>query len=124
MKFCTAINCMDGRVQLPVIKYLQNRFDAEYVDAITEAGANRVLAIRDDPHLVESMLEKLKISLEKHHSVGVAIVGHYDCAGNPADRDEQIKHTKETIDFIHRHYPKIEIIGLWVDENWKVNEVA
>ncbi|MHC5086790.1 MAG: carbonic anhydrase, partial [Planctomycetota bacterium] len=26
MSFCTAINCMDGRVQLPVIPFLQNRF--------------------------------------------------------------------------------------------------
>ncbi len=124
MKFCTAINCMDGRVQVPVIEYLQNRFNAEYVDAITEAGANRVLAVRDDPHLVKSMLEKLKISLEKHNSVGVAIVGHYDCAGNPTHRDEQIEHIKKAIDFIHQHYPTIEIIGLWVDENWEINEIA
>ena len=36
--FATAINCMDGRVQLPVIKFLQERFKAEYVDIISEPG--------------------------------------------------------------------------------------
>ena len=44
MKFYTVINCMDGRVQLPVIKYLQKRFNVEYVDSITEAGPNLVLS--------------------------------------------------------------------------------
>ena len=38
IRFCTVINYIDGRVQLPVIRYLQKRFDAEYVDSITEAG--------------------------------------------------------------------------------------
>ncbi|MHA1252503.1 MAG: carbonic anhydrase, partial [Candidatus Helarchaeota archaeon] len=27
MKFCTVINCMDGRVQIPVINYLRKRFN-------------------------------------------------------------------------------------------------
>jgi len=34
MSYCTVINCMDGRVQLPVIKYLKERFDVDYVDSI------------------------------------------------------------------------------------------
>ena len=36
--FFTAINCMDGRVQLPVIKYVQEKFDILFVDMITEPG--------------------------------------------------------------------------------------
>lgn len=35
---------MDGRVQLPVIKYLQDRFKVQYVDTITEPGPNLILA--------------------------------------------------------------------------------
>ncbi len=44
MSFCTTINCMDGRVQLPVIKYLQKHFNVDYVDSITEPGPNLILA--------------------------------------------------------------------------------
>ena len=40
MSFCTAINCMDGRVQLPVIRFLQERFKVDYVDVISEPGPN------------------------------------------------------------------------------------
>ena len=123
MKFCTVINCMNGRTQLPVIKYLQKRFNAKYVDSITKPGPNLILSEQTDIYLVESILTRLKISVEKHKSVGVAIVGHYDCAGNPAKKDEQIQHIEESIRLIRQQYKKLEIIGLWVDENWKVNDV-
>jgi carbonic anhydrase len=123
MKFCTAITCIDGRIQLPVIKYLQQHFNVKYVDLITEAGPNLILSKQTDFYLVESILNKLKISVEKHKSVGVAVVGHYDCAGNSAKKEDQIQHIEESIGLIRQQYKKLEIIGLWVDKNWNVNEV-
>ena len=124
MRFCTVINCMDGRVQLPVIRYLQKRFNAEYIDSITEPGPNLILAEDKNPALIHSILERLKLSIEKHNSVGVAIVGHHDCAGNPASKNDQIKHTQKAIQLVRQHYKSVEIIGLWVDKNWKVQEVV
>ena len=123
MTFCTVINCMDGRVQLPVIRYLQKRFDAEYVDAITEPGPNLILQERKNPVLIESILRRLTISLRHHQSVGVALVGHHDCAGNPAPKDDQIRHIREGIAFLRKKYEKTTIIGLWVDEHWDVHEL-
>jgi carbonic anhydrase len=123
MQFCTVINCMDGRVQLSVIKYLQKRFNAKYVDSITEAGPNLILSKREDDVLVKAILDRLKISVEKHNSVGIAIVGHYDCAGNPASKDDQIIHIQKAMHFLRQHYEDMKIIGLWVDENWDVSEV-
>jgi len=124
MKFCTVIKCMDGRVQLPVIKYLQKRFNAEFVDSITESGPNLILAEGKNSVIIESILDRLKISVEKHHSEGIAIVGHYDCAGNAASKDEQVIHVKKAIEFISQQYGNVEVIGLWVDENWDVHEVG
>jgi len=114
---------MDGRIQLPVITYLQKRFNTKYVDSITEPGPNLILSKQTDSYLVESILTRLKISVEKHKSIGVAIVGHCDCAGNPAKKDDQIKHIEESIRYIRKQYEELEIIGLWVNENWKVTEV-
>ncbi|RMI03503.1 MAG: hypothetical protein D6681_09820 [Calditrichaeota bacterium] len=122
MRFCTVINCMDGRVQLPVMEYLQRRFDALYVDSITEAGPNRILAEQQDA--VESILERLKISVNKHHSVGIAVVGHHDCAGNPAPKEQQEVHIRRAVRFLKERFEGIQVIGLWVDENWKVQEIA
>ena len=123
MRFFSVINCMDGRVQLPVIRYLKKRFNVNYVDSITEAGPNLILAENKNTRSIQAILNKLEISLNKHHSTGVAIVGHHDCAGNPSSRDKQIGQIRKSIRFIGQKYEDIEIIGLWVDENWKVNEI-
>ncbi len=114
---------MDGRVQLPVIKYLQKRFQVEYIDVITEAGPNLILAEQKDKIKIESILEKLEISLKRHYSGGIAIVGHYDCAGNLSEPEEQQKHLQKAISFIESKYQGLKVIGLWVDKNWQVQKV-
>ena len=123
MSFCTAINCMDGRVQLPVIHFLQKRFDAEYVDAITDPGPNRILSEQADKNTIESILLRVGISVNKHGSKGIAMVGHYDCAGNPAGKDEQDSQTRTAVALLKEHFGDTEIIALWVDENWNVSEM-
>ena len=123
MRFCTAINCMDGRIQLPVIQYLCKRFNVEWVDSITEPGPNLILFEKKDDLLVQSILRRVEISVNKHNSVGIAIVGHYECAGNPAPEEEQIHQIQKSIEMIGHYYPNIEIIGLWVDGQWEVHEI-
>ena len=124
MTFCTVINCMDGRVQLPVNRYLQKKFGVPYVDSITEPGPNRILAKQDDAGLVRSILERLKISVVRHQSVGIAIAGHHDCAGNPTPYNEQVAHIRDAVQFLRSQYRNIQVIGLWVDSDWKVHEVS
>ncbi|HHJ51833.1 MAG TPA: hypothetical protein ENJ89_01450 [Caldithrix abyssi] len=124
MNFCTAINCMDGRVQLPVIDYLKKRFGVAYVDAITEAGPNRIVAEQTNKALLQSIYNRVDISIENHNSVGIAIVGHYDCAGNPAPQEEQMVHIQKAVRALGQRYENMEIIGLWVDENRRVHEVS
>lgn len=41
MKFAAAINCMDGRTQVPVIEFLKNKYGVDYVDMITEPDPTR-----------------------------------------------------------------------------------
>lgn len=124
MSFATVINCMDGRIQEPVINFLKKRFQVQYIDSITEPGPNGLLAEYKNIELVESIFNRLAISVEKHHSVGIAIVGHYDCAGNPKPKETQIDHIKLAIQKVQHVYPNYEIIGLWVDDTWKVHELS
>ena len=124
VKFCTVINCMDGRVQLPVNKFLQQRFGAEFVDTITEPGPNLILSEQKNRHLTQSIFERLEISIDRHGSVGVAIVGHHDCAGNPAPRDEQLGHLQDSIQLLQGKCGRVEVIGLWVNEEWEVQEIT
>ncbi len=123
MSFCTAINCMDGRVQLPVIEYLKKQCGAKYGDMITEAGPNKILAERTNQASIDSILARVDISVNKHGSRLIAVIGHHDCAGNPTDEAIQRGHTATAVEFIADKYPQCEVIGLWIDENWQVSTI-
>lgn len=123
-KYYTAINCIDGRVQIPVIEYLKERFGVAYVDIVSEAGPNRIIADGINEAALDSLERRLRISLVKHESVGIAIVGHHDCAGNPATAEEQREDTLAAVGYIHDRFGHVPVIGLWVDENWEVSEVS
>jgi hypothetical protein len=123
MKFCTAINCMDGRTQIPVIRYLQKRFGAQHVDTVTEPGPNRILAAGQDAATIASIERRVRISVQRHRSVGIAVVGHHDCAGNPSPAGQQNQDTIAAVLCIRKAFPGIPVIGLWVNENWKVEEL-
>ena len=124
MEFCTAINCMDGRVQQPVNNFLQKRFGAENVDTITEAGPNGILAKQEDKATIQSIFKRVEISVNAHKSKGIAIVGHHDCVGNPVGKEEQLAQIRSAIQFLRDKYPRIIIVGLWVDAKWEVEELA
>ncbi|MDT8898370.1 hypothetical protein QYE77_08835 [Thermanaerothrix sp. 4228-RoL] len=123
MSFCAAINCMDGRVQQPVIRFLQARFGVPFVDMITEPGPSLILADRSNAVKVQSILERLAISIHNHAAVGIAVVAHHDCAGNPAPREVQIAHLQEAVRFLKTHSEARPILALWVDETWSVTEI-
>lgn len=124
MEFCTAVNCMDGRVQIPVITYLKKRFEVDYVDVISEPGPNKILADGFDETLLESVHRRITISIDKHDSKGIAVVGHHDCAGNPVNESTQHEHTVAAVARIRRLFSSVVVIGLWVDENWEVSELT
>jgi carbonic anhydrase len=72
--------------------------------------------------LIQSIISRVQISVDKHNSVGIAIVGHYDCAGNPSKKEQQLVHLEDSVESL-RQYFDIPIIALWVDKNWNVNEI-
>ena len=123
MTFCASIHCMDGRIQEPIIKYLKENYGITYVDTITEPGPCKILAENKDEISVNSIIERAKISIDRHGSKLIAISGHYDCAGNPCDEETQKKQIRESIKHLKNHYPEIKIIGLWIDNEWKIDSV-
>ena len=123
MGFCTAINCMDGRVQLPVIEYLMSRFKADYVDCITEAGPSRYFVGLGEPNMLDSMMARVDVSVNQHGSRQIAVCSHAGCAGNPADDGTQQKQLKAAVDYLRSHFPKCNVVGLWIDPHWEVHEM-
>ncbi len=121
-KFATALNCMDGRVQIPIIEFLKKKFKVDYVDMITEPGIDKILA-EGNKELISWIKEKIKISVKKHNSKVIAIVGHADCAGNPVEKEKHIEQIKKGMKIIKLMKLNVKIIGLRVNENWQVEVV-
>lgn len=124
MSFCTAINCMDGRTQLPVIAFLKERFGAEFVDMVTEAGPVGVLSTNPESAISKSILERVGLSLRAHGSRSIAVAAHHDCAGNPIAEAEQRTQLDACVRLLAERYPNVDVIGLWIDDTWSVCEPA
>jgi carbonic anhydrase len=122
-KFATAINCMDGRVQMPANEWIRKKFNVDYVDTITEPGPNKILAENKDSAAIDSIKRRVAISVNKHGSKYIAVLGHHDCAGNPVDKESQLDHIRLAVKIVNSWGFPVETIGLWVDENWQVSEV-
>lgn len=122
-KFATAVSCMDGRVQEPISKYIKEKFSVDYVDTITEPGPNKILAENSPTCNIESIKQRIEISLNKHNSKIIIISGHHDCAGNPTTIENQLSQIRTAISNLSQWYPGIKVIGLWVDEKWSAKEV-
>lgn len=122
IKFATAINCIDGRVQLPVVEWLKKNFGVDYVDMITEAGPVKLIP-ENNQGAIDSIRKRMDISVSRHQSRLVAIVAHHDCAGNPVAKEKQHEQVLKSMDIIKRWNYNVQVVGLWVDENWKVSEI-
>jgi carbonic anhydrase len=123
-KFATAVNCMDGRAQLPVIEYLKKKLGVDFVDMVTEAGPVKALAENADKGFLDAVKKRVRVSVEKHHSQAIAVVGHHDCAGNPVGEAEQRRQIERSLAVIGSWKLDVELLGLWVNENWQVEAVA
>ena len=124
MSFCTAINCMDGRTQLPVNDWCRTHFNVDYVDTITEPAPPALMADPTNAAAIDSILRRVDISVNQHGSKGIAIVAHTDCAGDPADDDQRIVHLCRAVKVMRKTYPDLEVTGLWLGEDWQVEPVA
>lgn len=121
--FVSAVNCMDGRVQLPLIEYMKEHFNAQYVDMITEPGPVALFENKTEGPAIISIKKRLDISVYKHNSSVIAVAAHADCAGNPKDEDTQKNETRIAVKTISAWYPDAHVIGLWINNEWKVETI-
>ena len=118
-KFATSVSCMDGRIQIPLTIWIKENFSVDYVDTITEPGIDKQVADNTD---LESIKTKVGISINKHESELIVVSGHYDCAGNPVS-NEHITQIKKGIEVISSWNLGVKVVGVWVDDTWKINTV-
>jgi len=116
--FATVINCMDGRVQEPVIRWMKQKTGATYIDTITEAGPDRIMASTATASRL--ILQRILVSRDLHKSHDLALVAHADCAGNPGDKAHHLKHLAKATTILKTWNLNMHIMMLWVNEQWEV----
>ncbi len=117
-KFATSISCMDGRIQIPLYNWIKTTYRVNYVDVITEPGVDKKMS---EDVGIETIRDKVLISVNAHKSQIVAVSGHYDCAANPVDAERHMSEINNAVAIIKSWDLGVNVIGLWVDDSWNVN---
>jgi carbonic anhydrase len=84
-----------------------------HLDTVTTAGMVKHLA--SDTPSTPFVLANLEVSVDKHGSSQIAVVAHFDCAGNPVSDKAQKQQIVTALNRIHNQYPNAEMVGLWFD---------
>jgi carbonic anhydrase len=112
--FATSLSCMDGRVQLPMINLIKEKYSVDFVDTITAPGIDKVISDGD----IESIKKSVMISVSNHKSSHIVISGHFGCAGNPVSNDEHFTHIEKSVELVKSWNLDAEVVGVWIDENF------
>ena len=121
--FAVALNCMDGRAQLPANTWVQKRFGADYIDTITEAGIVRFCSGAQSSPETQGVLSRINVSVTAHKATQLAVIAHAGCAGNPIADDAQKAQLSEAVSFLASHFPTLEIIAVWIGADWQPVEL-
>lgn len=120
-KRAVCLNCIDGRVQLPVIQWIKDNYEMDYVDMITEPGIDGFLSDSTNP--IDEISRKVRISIEKNNASIIFIVGHHDCKGNPVCESDHRDHILLAASRLKREFPEMTGVGLWVNSQWKAERL-
>lgn len=122
-RFGTAINCIDGRTQEPVIDHMKRNHDIDGVDMVTFPGVDGIFSNKERSKELELIRNAIRISIEKHGSGVIAVVGHYDCAGNPGDKEHHYKDVRFALREVSSWNFPAQVIGLYVNDKRQIEEV-
>jgi len=115
---------MDGRIQDAVKNYMKERYGVDHVDMVTEPGPNKILAANTSAEVIENIKKRVAVSVQHHGATAVAVVGHFGCAGNPVEKEEQLKHLQEAKKTVEAFGFNVEIPLLFVEGDWKTVHVV
>lgn len=71
---------------------MKQKYNIDGVDMVTFPGVDRIISDGENSDEIALIRSAVSISIEKHHSRIIAFVGHFDCAGNPGNREHHYAH--------------------------------
>lgn len=120
VKFATAVNCIDGRVQAPVAQFIRKNYGVDFIDMITAPGPDKILSEYKNMREIQSMKKKVLFSYHNRDSKLIFIASHNGCLGNPCSNRMHLKQLKEAVKNVRKWRQEAKVFGVWVDEDRKV----
>ena len=114
---------MDGRTQQVVIDHTKQNYNIDGVDMVTFPGADGLFSNGDHSEEIALIRRAVSISIEKHGSRIIAVVGHYDCAGNAVTREHHYMHIRRAMREVSSWNLHAQLIGLYVNDKREIEEV-
>ena len=121
--FATVINCMDGRVQLQVNEYISKKYGKKYIDTITLAGPCKIVSESKKDNIVKNLKFRIDVSVMKHKSEYIFIVGHTDCAGIKRSDQMQKEYLIDSVTKLKQWYPNTTVEAIWLDQDFEPCEL-
>ncbi|MBI4432978.1 MAG: hypothetical protein HY592_05830 [Candidatus Omnitrophica bacterium] len=106
---------------MPVLRWIKENYPVDFVDVITEAGMDGVLSGQED---IREVLRSITISVDINKSRKLFVVGHHDCRGNPVDQQTHHQQIQAAAARLKNHWSGHEVVGLWVNQNWKIEVIV
>ena len=122
-KFGTAINCIDGRSQEPVIDFMKEEDHIDGGGMVTFPGVDGIFSNSENRGDIELIRRAVSISIEKHHSSIIAVIGHFDCAGNPGDKEHHYTHIRRSVHEVSLWNFDAQVVGYYVNDKLQIEEV-
>lgn len=122
-KFGTAINCIDGRIQEIVIDHMKKNYHIDGVDMVTFPGVDGIFSGKRSEEIIALIKRAVSISIEKHGSHIIAVVGHHDCAGNPGDKEHHNLDIQKAMHEVSSWNFQAQVVGLYVNEKREIEKV-
>jgi len=129
-KFGTMLNCMDGRTQEPVVKWMKEQYNLDVIDAPNPAGPTNMIT-KGDADIIKHYKAETLISINGHGSKNITIIAHQGCAKNPISDEEQLEELGNAVELVSSSWglpSGIKITGLWLTKNtdldWEVHPIV
>lgn len=120
--FALALNCVDGRVQWPLLRWIDDALALDRVDTITLPGPDGTLL--DGGEEKDRARHHAAFLAERRHHECVIVAGHHDCLGNPVDDAEHRRQIERAAGVVHDWALCPRTLGVWIDHRWRVRVVA
>jgi carbonic anhydrase len=130
-KLAIAITCSDWRLHQDAVHYnkqLADLLGVDGVDLIVVPGPDGIYKEGKEAQL-KVVADAATLLAGAHNSVSIAVVGHYQCAGNPVADEQHDADAKATAETLHKVMnfggPIIAASAVYhSDSEWSLKEVA